>query len=621
MIDASRYAALFRSEALDHVETLNRLLLQWEGEPGDLSPLEPAFRAVHTLKGMFSAMGIDGAGQRAHELENSLAALRGAPADDVAAALPGLFAGADVLEQALSVEIPSATAALPAGALQVRLRVPREEPLPGVRAFLALRKARELGTVSNLHPPEDALGDDGFSGELDFLLEAEADPAEVEAALDAVGGIDVLTCRPAEDAAAPSVAPAEEPGEAGRFVRVAPERLDGLLDRVGELLILRDRLQQLTAGEARGELAGAIHQASRMLSDLHQAVMQVRMVPVWQITNRFPRLVRDAAQRSGKEVDFQVEGRDVELDRSLLGKLSESLVHLLRNAVDHGIEAPGERERLGKPRRGRLRLRVLRDGAQVEVHVSDDGRGIDRDAVASKAAERGVAGNGQSAALSDSELLELITTTGVSTARSVTEVSGRGVGLDVVARQLRALGGSLEVGSTVGTGTTFKLRLPLTLALLQALLVQAGGQRFAIPLLQVGGTLEAAAHEIVGLNGRDYLRVRGELVPLLGLATLLGISESGSCSPLPIVLLASGERPVALAVDQFLGRQEIVSKEFRPAAGTLNLFAGATILGDGRASLILNSSAAAARLLEIHASGVAAAAHPGPASSTIVAAS
>ncbi len=620
MIDTSRYAALFRSEALDHVEVLNRLLLQWEGEPGDLSPLEPAFRAVHTLKGMFSAMGLETAGQRAHELENSLATLRGAAAGDVSAVLPALFAGADVLEQALSAAAPSAPAAPPAGALHVRLRIPREEPLPGVRAFLALRKARELGAVAGLHPPEEALVGDNFSGELEFSLETDAGPAEVEAALDGVGGIDVLTCRLAGDAAAPPIAAAEEPGEARRFVRVAPERLDGLLDRIGELLIVRDRLQQLTAGEVRGELAGAIHQASRMLSDLHQAVMQVRMVPVWQITNRFPRLVRDAAQRSGKEVDFQVEGRDVELDRSLLEKLSESLVHLLRNGVDHGIEAPGERERLGKPRRGRLRLRVLRDGAQVEVQVSDDGRGIDRDAVAGNAAERGVAGKGQSAALSDSELLELITTTGVSTARSVTEVSGRGVGLDVVATQLRTLGGSLEVESTAGTGTTFKLRLPLTLALLQALLVQAGGQRFAIPLLQIAGTLEAAAHDIVGLNGREYLRVRGELVPLLGLATLLGIPPSPTCSPLPIVVIASGERAVALAVDQFLGRQEIVSKEFRPATGTLKLFAGATILGDGCPSLILNSSAAAARVLEIHASEGTAAALAG-AASTIGAAS
>ena len=592
---SERYAALFRSEALDQIATLNRLLLGWERQPKDDGPLEPCFRAVHTLKGMFSAMGYDAAGRQAHDLETVLAALRGCAPDAVVDALPRLFRGVDELDRALHAAQPVAAApcAPPTGgtALLVSLEVANAEPLPGARAFLALRRARELGEVSDVVPPEPALLEPGYDGRLQFSIIGDCCAEQLAVELRAIGGLEVLHCGPREGVAASQTAVSPEAAQA-TFIRVDADRLDGLLERAGELLILRDRLQRLS-GSGDGEQVGqAVEQLSRMLSDLHHDVLQVRMVPVWQIAHRFPRLVRDAAKRSGKEVDFAVVGSDIELDRGVLEQVTELLVHLLRNAVDHGIEPPEERRRAGKAAAGALRLLLSRDGAQVVVRVQDDGRGIDRAAVANAGAAAGdpVAGDGS---VTDAQLLRVIAAPGFSTAERLTQVSGRGVGLHVVVDRIRALGGNVRVETELGAGTTFTLRLPLTMALFQALVVRVEAHRFALPLRQISATMEVTEADLVDIGGRRYLQRSGGLVPVVHLAEVIGEKSAVRRASTTAVLLSAEEGIVALAVDELLGRNEVVSKHFDAPAGLADLFSGATVMSDGRPSLILDGGAVA----------------------------
>lgn len=498
-------------------------------------------------------------------------------------------------------------ASAPAGAMRVRVTVDPASALPGVRAFMALRAARALGEVSGLEPSEAAMQEDGFSGTMRFIIRTASPLAELDATLRAAGEIreveiheglvDAPAVADAPDAALadgtaalPADAAASAAGAAGRArnIRVDLRRLDALVNGVGELVIVRDRMRRLSS-IAQPELADSIDQAARLIGELQDEIMRARMAPVWQVFDRFPRLVRDAARTLGKKVDFVIEGKEIELDRSMLDEIGDPLVHLLRNSLDHGIESPAERRAAGKPETGTLRLSAARERSRIVIRVEDDGRGIHREKVLAKAMSAGLVTIDEARTLSNDDVARLITRPGFSTAETVTDVSGRGVGLDVVATRVRSLGGMLEIASEPGQGTSMTLQLPQTLAIVRALLVQQSGETYALPLTHVGETVQLMPEEIGAVKGRPVAYLRDEVIPLHSLRTLLRANGTRQGEKRAAVILEVGEQRVGLEVDALLGQQEIVVKAFDATADTLHLFSGATILADGRPALILDA--------------------------------
>ena len=403
-----------------------------------------------------------------------------------------------------------------------------------------------------------------------------------------------------------------------RTIRVDVALLDRLLNLVGELVVERSRLAQLGqelarrsgAPEVADELFRVNVQIARITGALQDAVLQARMLPVARLFRRFPRLVRDLALMLGKQVELELVGEDTELDRTLHQVVADPLLHLVRNALDHGIESPDERRRAGKPPTGRLRLAAAREGHHVLIRVEDDGRGIDPQRLRQAAVAKGLITPERAAALGDREALDLMFLPGFSTAERVTGVSGRGVGLDVVRQQLEQAGGRVEVDTRPGAGTTFTLVLPLTLATLRALLVGVQGHLYALPLADVGEVVRVDPDALRSVQGRWATTVRGQVVPLLWLRQFGDprFRPQPAGEPLVAVLVEHQGQPVGLVVDRLLGEQEVVVKGLGELlAGTRGL-SGATILGDGRLALILDTPAL---VTELAFGGPAALSHPG----------
>src|SRR5436309_2040845 len=321
-------------------------------------------------------------------------------------------------------------------------------------------------------------------------------------------------------------APGATPLESGkaRHIRVDLRRLDTLMDQIGELVTVRGRLNDLAAERRDPAIDDLALQVSRLSSDLQAEIIQARMTPVWQVFDRFPRLVRDLARELGKQVAFRVEGKEIELDRTILDELGDPLLHLLRNAVDHGIEPPAERRRRGKPPEGEIVLTALRERASVAITVSDDGRGIDRRKILERA-QRDGAVDAHAEALTDDQLLRVLARPGFSTAETVTSVSGRGVGIDVAMTRIRALGGTIDIRSEPGKGTAFVLRLPVTPASVRAIIASVGPERYALPLTYVAETVELGTVTTRSEEGREAIVLRDHVVPLVHLRRLLGVTS------------------------------------------------------------------------------------------------
>lgn len=647
-MELSQYAELFLSESREHVSAINHLLLTLEGDPRSRDAVEGLFRAVHTIKGMSATMGYRAVADLAHEMEDLLDRVRLGRMTADATLIDTLFAACDALEQSIELAVeegeddgtvapvvarlrallggtdapsrsdapapaasiaPAASTAPSAAwaadevaevgedaAMRVRITVDPASALPGVRAFMAVRAARALGTVTSLEPSEAAMQEPGFAGTVRFVLRSSAPGHEIEAALRSAGEIREVEIAeglmdapaPAPETAAADAAAAQGGAARGRNIRVDLRRLDALVNGVGELVIVRDRMRRLSS-VAQPELADAIDQAARLIGELQDEIMQARMAPVWQVFDRFPRLVRDAARSLGKRVDFVIEGKEIELDRSMLDEIGDPLVHLLRNSLDHGIESPAERRAAGKPETGTLRLSAARERSRIVIRVEDDGRGIMREKVLAKGLANGLITAEEARGMSDEDVARLITRPGFSTAETVTDVSGRGVGLDVVATRVRALGGMLEIASQPGHGTSMTLQLPQTLAIVRALLVRQSGETYALPLTHVGETVHLQPEEIGAVKGRPVAYLRDEVIPLHSLRALLSTNGTRPEGKRAAVILEVGEQRVGLEVDQLLGQQEIVVKAFDATADTLRLFSGATILSDGRPALILDA--------------------------------
>ncbi len=548
-MNADRYAALFLSESREHLTEIDDALLALERDGVWAEPtstqvhLAAVFRGVHTIKGMAASMGYAAVAQLAHTLESRCEPLRRGEEALGGDVLALLFDGTELLRDAVD--------AVPTGRLA---------PTAEMQAFV-----QRSGVALTEAVPE----------------------AMVEA----------VPVRDEEAATMPLAPPSPKlegtrMREVPRTVRLDARRLDTLLDLVGELVITRERLLRAIEHAEHPDRAvlRAASDSARLIATLQDEVLQARMLPVAQVFDRFPRLVRDIARNLGKDVHFTMEGREIELDRSLLDAIGDPILHLLRNALDHGVEDADTRRASGKAERSTLTLRAIRDRAAVIIQVQDDGRGIDREGVLHRAKALGLV-EPEVTSLSDAELWSVIAHPGLSTATTITSVSGRGVGMDVVNTRVRALGGQTELETRTGEGTVWTMRLPLTLAIMRALLVQVGGDTFAIPAAHVREVLEF--HGASRRTGALTITVRDETVPLVALQQRF---EDDPLAPMAayadgvrhVAIVEVAGRRTALLVDALLSQQDIVVKPMDAVRGARPWFSGATVLGDGSPALVVD---------------------------------
>lgn len=562
------------------------------GEASEAAARTPAMTdALQRLSGAFHAAGGTGS-----------------PADDASAHTPsGPFhrvsgashrqSGAMAAEPIIEGDSgPKAVDPFDGPGVIIRIRQSATTTLPGVRAFIVTQKLAAIGEVAAVSPALEQLqaaeAPQGFA----VRLVTTADAATIEAAVRSAGDVDTVHVDMLGRARKRSASPADEPiaettSARVRQVKIDLSRLDTMMNLIGELVIARGRLVQLTAGSPDPALDEAVTQTAHLVGELQREITASRMVPVGQVFDRFPRMVRDAARGLGKDVRFEVEGREIELDRSLLDEMAEPLVHLLRNAIDHGLEGPAERTADGKPAAGTLFLSATRERSAVVIRVQDDGRGINRARVLERARASGLV-DASVRELDDADLLRCIAHPGFSTKESVTGLSGRGVGVDAVVNKVRALGGSVELHTALGAGSSFTLRLPLTVAIVRALLARAGGEHYALPLTHVRETLEWGPENVRQVNGKDVLVLRDEVLPLVDLRDVVQLRGARAAhATREIVVVERGERRTGLVVDELLGQDEIVVKQFDAARGEASaagMFTGATILADGAPALIMD---------------------------------
>jgi len=634
-LDMSRYVGLFVAEAVEHLEALGRDLVTLEQKRSP-EMVDSLFRHAHSVKGMAASMGLEPIATLAHRVEDLVEALRKdeGPLDQalvdllleatdamqgqVSAAASGQPpAPSTALLSRLGELVQSRTGRPPAPTrvaqnvlfsvggpeaspphppdfplLDVHMRVLPSSQNPGARAFVLHRKLSALGTVLSVEPSLEEVRAGALpEGRLCIVVAARGGVAQVRQAVAQVPEVELVSVGPRRPVAAEPVAqePPHPLASEVRSVRVRAELLDDFLELAGELLLATSRLREMgkRLPEAqRPMLEEGVDRLHGLAKDMHGRVMGARMTPLAVVTDQLPRTVRDVARRRGREVDLEVEGAEVELDRSIVDALADPLLHVLRNAIDHGLEDAETRKASGKPQRGRVKVTVRRARDRVMVEVADDGRGMDAEGLSASAVARGVLTAEAAARLPRSELLLLSCLPGVSTAKDVTDISGRGVGMDAVKRAVERVGGMLELESEPGRGTRVTFRLPLTVAVLQLLLVQASGEVLGLPITKVLGVVERDGVEPG--PGRPLLRHDAALLPVHGLATLLGFEEREALGVRPFVLMEADKGPVALAVDVLVGQEEVVLKALTRPLDQLPGLAGVTILGSGRPVFILD---------------------------------
>ncbi|HBU84987.1 MULTISPECIES: chemotaxis protein CheA [Paenibacillus] len=420
-------------------------------------------------------------------------------------------------------------------------------------------------------------------------MEAAPVPAPVDASPESVSS---SKDEPKKPAATKTAAP-KQAAAPSRTIRVDIERLDVLMNLFSELLIDRSRLEQLASETGNNDLSDTVAHLSRVSTDLQNIVLKLRMVPVDTVFNRFPRMIRDLAKTLDKKIDLVITGAETELDRTVIDEIGDPLVHLLRNAVDHGVESITERVAAGKPELGTVNLRAFHSGNHVFIEIEDDGKGIYRDNLLRTAVKRGVVTEEQGAKMSDDEVNQLLFAPGFSTADKISDISGRGVGLDVVKSKITSLGGNVTIHSTPGKGTNFSVQLPLTLSIIAAMLVRLGSEKYAVPLSSIVETAIVQREQVRNIHGNKMITFRESLIPYLSLSEVFGVPDFNDADEqeTEIVVIRKGERLAAVAVEEFIGQSEIVLKSMGTYLPAIEGISGATILGDGQVALILDPNA------------------------------
>lgn len=643
----------FRQEARELLDQLEAGLLDLEQDPSNSDLINSTFRALHTIKGSGAMFGFTAVAEFVHEFETAFDRVRKGQSQANAALIQVALDAKDhihlliespetrieggdeilahlrVVVEGGSVEIPPTPKSAPVVASpppiasvkswRLVFYLPSDALAYGTNPLLLLEELAQIGPVEVtaltdripdldiLEPETPHIGwqvdieAEDPTGAIDdvflFLrdnMELTLTPLEASPEAQAPQVETLLEPKiiPASELASQSPTPraraAEKPeGTAATSLRVPAERLDELMDRVGELVIAQARLSQIAAQSADSGLKTIAEELERLSSGLRDTTMGIRMVPIGSLFGRFRRLIHDLSGELGKPIEFITAGEETELDKTMIERLADPLVHLIRNSVDHGLESADKRIASGKPAKGIVRLSAVYSGAEVAISVSDDGAGLDLARIRAKAEENGLIT--PETKLTDAELHHLIFAPGFSTAKEVTSLSGRGVGMDVVKRTIDGLRGTIDVTTNPGQGTTMTLRLPLTLAIIDGMLVRVGNGRYTIPLAAVEECVELPLGLEAHAKGRNFLDIRGSLVPYLRLREVFDTKTPAELHQ-KVVIVSSGEGRVGLVVDQIIGNNQTVIKQLSKLHAAIKSFSGATILGDGTVALILDTA-------------------------------
>lgn len=555
--------AMFIAEALDHLGTIEAVVLQLESSSDDRKLLNDIFRPFHTIKGNAGALGVKSVQEFAHKVENLLDLGRSGQLHVGPPEIDAILKSVDLLTT------------------MINDLAPRLAGQPAVDVSAA---------KAGLEAVIGALAQGGGTGPRDAAIPAVGpEPPPVAGVPAAVPAAAAPPPARATEATVRGGRRMEETGAAS--VKVDTRKLDNLVDMVGELVIVQSIISAdpalLGLGDER--LSRNLAQLRRITGDLQRNAMSMRMVPIRQTFQKMARLVRDLSRNSGKTIDLVLSGEDTELDRKVVEDINDPLMHMVRNSVDHGIETADVRTSRGKAPAGRLSLSAFHEGGSIVIGIADDGGGLDLDRILAKAVAQGLVQPGES--LATQEICQLIFRPGFSTAEKVTEISGRGVGMDVVRRNIEALRGRVDIQTVAGQGTTFFIKLPLTLAIVEGLLLRVGAQRFVLPTFSIRESLRPRADQIHHVHGVPrMIRVRDSLMPLVGLGELFHVDGAVQDPAEATVVVIEGDgRPLALLVDQLLGKQEVVIKSLGDGFAHVRGIAGGAILGDGRVGLILDA--------------------------------
>ena len=593
--------------------------------------MDTLFKCLDSLEQMVDSVG-NGEAEDVVDVSDLVAKLssisKGTPApaaDGAAAAAPAAASsGGDAAAGATldldDIDLDVMKKAKEAGMNLFHIKVTLMETcvLKAARSVMVMHALDEVGDVLKSIPPAEDLEQEKFERSFDVLIATSGDAEAMQNAVDTVSEIEDVAvtavdpdkvgkeAAPAPAAAPAAAAPAAKAApapkkEAGKpaaapakkqhqsqSVRVDIEKLDTLMNLMGELVINKVRLEQIGQTHRLSDLMETLEQMDRVTGDLQNIVMKVRMVPVSAVFNRFPRMVRDVSKELGKEINLTIEGEETELDRTVIDEIGDPIMHLLRNSLDHGVESPDKREAKGKPRTGEVGLIARHEGNNVVIMITDDGAGIDANKIRRKAVEKGMISQSEADSLDDADAVRLIFLPGFSTAEQITDISGRGVGMDVVRSKIEALSGHVDVETHIDEGSVFKIKLPLTLAIIQAMLVRVQEEMYAIPLTSIDSTINIEPSDIQTVQNKEVIVLRGEIIPIIRMEEALQVPHTKDSDEHFVVVVHAGEAKAGIVVDNLIGQQEIVIKTLGNLFAGLKLFGGATVLGDGRVALILD---------------------------------
>lgn len=650
-MDNNRYMELFAEESKEHIQVLNDNILELEVDTNNMEAVNEIFRAAHTLKGMAGTLGLNLITDITHNMENILDDIRNQKKEVTSHLIDILLECTDTLDvliqdviefgregdrdvtdlltklkDPISSPIDTETkqeyekamkldqyqlSVIKAGVEQgltpywIEIKLQPTCLLRAARAYMVFQAAESFGEIIKSVPHVQDIEEEKFEDTFYILLLAKGDQAEIQSKLESISEIEYVRIKKAEySVEAPKeikdgknkIEEKQQQKSDGsnhrqvRSIRVDIERLDLLMNLVSELIIIKNTMEDLSSNNTDAGMIENMEYLSRVANELHDAVMKVRMVPIEMVFNRFPRVVRDLAKNTNKRIKLNIVGADTEVDRTIIDEIGDPLIHLLRNAIDHGIELPEERLNMGKEPEGTVDLIAYHDGNNVVIEVRDDGKGINYQNIVDSAVRKGLIAKDKANQLDEKDIIDLMFQPGFSTAKSVSDISGRGVGMDVVKTKIEAMGGLIEVETELGKGTRFIVRLPLTLSIIQALLVEVSSEIFAIPLSSVQEIIDIPLSQVKILRGEEVIPYRGSLIPLVRLERELGVEgdDKSRDEVITLVVIKKGEKLSGLTIGNLIGQQEIVIKSLGKYLSDIKIISGATILGDGRVALILD---------------------------------
>ncbi|WHY74438.1 chemotaxis protein CheA [Fictibacillus enclensis] len=651
-MDTSEYLDIFIEESKEHLQSINEHVLLLEKQPEELATIQEIFRSAHTLKGMSASMGYDDLANLTHAMENVLDGIRNGKLHVTQKLLDSLFVSLDHLEEMVmsiaaggdgkkdtkelirllngilgedtqdkaqtdtsnedfssydEFERSAIHQSLEQGFLVYRIEVELDKEclLKAVRAYMVFNALENLGDIIKSEPSADLIEQEQFNQSFFVTLITQQEAATIESELLSISEIEKVALTPlqpvgseqkeavaeqVDDQKGTTTGPKKNsPPKSAKTIRVSIERLDLLMSLFEELVIDRGRLERISSEMKDAALQETVERVSRVSSDLQELILNMRMVPIDQVFNRFPRMVRGLAKDLHKKVELQVEGAETELDRLVADEIGDPLVHLLRNSLDHGIEDPEQRIRSRKSEKGTITLKAYHSGNRVFIEIQDDGAGIDADKVLNRAVQKGIISENSARTLTGRHVYELLFAPGFSTAEVISDISGRGVGLDAVKNKIESLGGSVSVDSTAGQGSTFTIQLPLNLSIIPSLLVEAGTETYAVPLPSIIETALVDPQDIIMVHKQPMMDFRGKVIPLVSLNDWLEVPQEAKKGETKraVVIVKKENKLAGLIVDGLIGQQEIVLK---PLGSYLDapFVSGAAILGDGQVALIID---------------------------------